>query len=119
MVRAEMIEVAALWDAAIAGTDRPVVIFNGELDRLRSNYYPPFVYPKLSRVGREFVPQVEAAFYLHNFKGSRPAALCRTYPGPWQLWRKGGAAGEELLVQEFEERPSLREISLNILPRVR
>lgn len=118
-MRAEMIEVAALWESSIAGTGRPVIIFNGELDRLRSNYYPPFVYPKLSRVGKDFVPQVEAAFYLHNFKGSRPATLSRTYPEPWQLWLKGGEAGEERLVQEFEERPSLKDISLNILPRVR
>eukprot|EP00892_Ulva_mutabilis_P000696 jgi/Ulvmu1/10627/UM066_0006.1 len=115
----EMIEVAALWDSAIAGTGRPVIIFNGELDRLRSNYYPPFIYPKLAKVGKEFVPLVEAAFYLHNFKGSRPAALCRTYPGPWQLWLKGGAAGEERLVQEFDTRPSLRDVALNILPKLR
>lgn len=118
-MHAEMIEVAALWESTIDGSGRPVIIFNGELDRLRSNYYPPFVYPKLSRVGKEFVPKVEAAFYLHNFKGSRPAALSRTYPEPWQLWLKGGAAGEEQLVQEFDERPSLKDVSLNILPRVR
>ena len=47
-----------LWDGAVQGTDRPVVIFNADLDRLRANYYPGFVYPRLAKVSKELVPQV-------------------------------------------------------------
>lgn len=114
-----MIETAALWEGAVAGTARPLVIFNGELDRLRSNYYPPFVYPKLAKVGKEFIPGVEAAYYIHNFKGSKPAVLFRAYPAPWQLYKRveGDDGLDELdLVQEWTERPALRSIALEVLP---
>jgi hypothetical protein len=114
-----MIQVAELWNEAINGTGRPLVIFNGELDRLRSNYYPALLYPKLSKVGKEFVPAIEAAYYVHNFKGSRPATLFREYPSPWQLWLRDPGAGKAVLVHEQEERPSLKEVALNILPRLR
>ena len=30
-------------------------------------------------------PQFEAAFYMRNFKGTRPGVLFRQYPGPWQV----------------------------------
>lgn len=110
-----MIEVAKLWDGAVAGSNRPLVIFNGDLDRLRSNYYPPFIYPKLAKVGRDFVPGVEAAFYVHNFKGSKPAALYRCYPGPWQVLRRHGNGEMEVLL-ELQERPSLREVAMELLP---
>jgi Domain of unknown function (DUF1995) len=116
---AEIIQVALLWDEAISSLDKPLIIFNGELDRLRSNYYPPFVYPKLARVGKEFVPKVEAAYYVHNFKGSRPATLFREYPSSWQVWARNPAAGTASLVHEQEERPSLKDVALNIIPRIR
>lgn len=49
----------------------PIIVFNGELDRIRSGYYPPFVYPKLGRLAKSFIPNFEPAYYIHNFKGSR------------------------------------------------
>jgi hypothetical protein len=58
---AEMIEVTALWDSAVEGTGRPLVIFNGELDRMRNNYYPPLLYRKLARVSKHFMPKVRGA----------------------------------------------------------
>lgn len=114
-----MIQVAELWDQAISSSERPLIIFNGELDRLRSNYYPPFVYPKLARVGKEFIPKVEASYYVHNFKGSRPATLFREYPGPWQVWFRDPSAGAAALVHEQEQRPSLKDVALDIIPSVR
>lgn len=113
--RAEIIETAALWDGAVRGSGRPLVIFNGELDKLRGNYYPPFVYPKLAVVSREFIPQVEAAFYVHNFKGSRPAVLYRAYPGPWQVFKRGRDGGVALAA-ELESRPTLKQVALEVLP---
>ena len=113
--RAEIIETAALWDGAVRGTARPLVIFNGELDKLRGGYYPRFVYPKLALVSRDFVPQVEAAYYVHNFKGARPAALFREYPGPWQLYKRA-RDGSVALARELEARPTLKEVALEMLP---
>lgn len=49
----------------------PIIVFNGELDRIRSGYYPPFVYPKLGKLAKSFIPNFEPAYYIHNFKGSR------------------------------------------------
>jgi hypothetical protein len=120
-MHAEMIEVAALWEDAVEGTSRPLIIFNGELDRLRSNYYPPLLYPKVAKVGREFIPKVEAAFYVHNFKGSNPATLFRQYPGPWQLFLRKGVVGTSgsSLAWEDDTRPSLKSIALDVLPKLR
>ena len=63
----------------------PIIVFNGELDRIRSGYYPPFVYPKLGRLAKSFIPHFEPAYYIHNFKGSRggkvllePTCSCRS-----------------------------------------
>jgi Domain of unknown function (DUF1995) len=113
-----MIALAAAWDAALAATGRPLIVFNGELDRLRSSYYPPFLYPKLAAVGRDFVPKFEAAYYIHNFKGSRPAALFRAYPGPWRVLRPApGGQGGMAVVHAQEGRPALCDVALNILPR--
>jgi hypothetical protein len=36
----ELSSTRQLWDAAAAPADRPLIIFNGELDRLRGGYYP-------------------------------------------------------------------------------
>jgi hypothetical protein len=112
-----MIEVARLWDGAIAGTNRPLVIFNGDLDRLRSQYYPSFFYPKLAKVGEHFVPDVEAAFYVHTFKGAKPATLYRCYPGPWQVLRRHGNGDMKVLL-EVQQRPSLREVAMELLPNL-
>lgn len=76
------------------------------------------LYPKLAAVGRDFIPNVDAAFYLHNFKGTRPGALVREYPGPWRVLRRGGPRGTEVtLVHEQAERPALRNVQLEILAR--
>jgi hypothetical protein len=59
---AEILEVETLWNGAVADTSRPMVIFNGELDRMRNNYYPPFIYRKITKCSKEFVPKVCAEF---------------------------------------------------------
>lgn len=37
---AEMIAVEELWEGAAKDSGRPIIVFNGELDRIRSGYYP-------------------------------------------------------------------------------
>lgn len=67
-----MVAVKEVYDSTIQGTDRPLIIFNGELDRIRSGYYPSVFYPGLAKMAKEWLPQFCTAFYIHNFKGRNP-----------------------------------------------
>jgi hypothetical protein len=43
--------------------------------------------------------------------------LFRCYPGPWQVLRRNpNDEGDARLVHVSDERPSLKDVSLNILP---
>ena len=66
----EMLAVEELWEGAARDTDRPVIIFNGEIDRIRSGYYPALFYPKIGKLAKNMLPHVETIYYIHNFKGS-------------------------------------------------
>ena len=81
----EVIAIAELYEGSARDTGRPIIVFNGELDRIRSGYYPRLVYRKLAKLADDFIPLFESTFYVHNFKGARSGALFRVYPGPWQV----------------------------------
>lgn len=66
-----MIAVEEIYSGAAKARGVPIIVFNGELDRIRSGYYPPLFYPKIGKLAKEFVPLFETALYIHNFKGSR------------------------------------------------
>ena len=68
---AEMIQVGDLYEGVAKSSGSPIVVFNGELDRIRSGYYPALFFPKLGQLAKTFIPKFETAFYIHNFKGSR------------------------------------------------
>ena len=70
-MHAEMIAVDELYQKVAKAANSPIVVFNGELDRIRSGYYPALFFPKLGKLAKSFIPQFEAAYYIHNFKGSR------------------------------------------------
>jgi hypothetical protein len=36
---------------------------------------PGLFFPELAKLTAEFLPKVEAAYYIHNFKGTRPGRL--------------------------------------------
>ncbi|XP_072980384.1 protein LPA3 isoform X2 [Typha angustifolia] len=112
----EMLVVEELYKEAVVDTDRKLIIFNGELDRIRSGYYPPFFYPKLGALSKSFLPKIETVYYVHNFKGRNGGTLFRSYPGPWQVLRK--VRGNYICVHQQEEMPSLKEVALDILPSV-
>lgn len=63
----------------------PIVIFNGELERIFSGYYPPLFYRRLSRVasakdgGILASPGSDATYYIKNFKGLNPGILYRCW----------------------------------------
>lgn len=110
----EMLVVEELYKEAVVNTSRNMIIFNGELDRIRSGYYPPFFYPKLAALCKTLFPKMETVYYIHNFKGFKGGVLFRCYPGPWKVLRKM-KTGYVCLHQQ-EEMPSLKEVALDILP---
>lgn len=73
----EMLVVEELYKAAVSNTSRKLIIFNGELDRIRSGYYPPFFYPKLAALSKTLFPEMETVYYIHNFKGRYGGVLFR------------------------------------------
>ena len=108
----EILTVRELSDTVAAAAGTPIVVFNGEIERLRSGYYPKIFYPKLDRLSREWLPGFEAAYYLRNFKGSRPGAVLREYPGPWRVFRRNPRdPGDLQLVHEQTAAPALPEVA--------
>ncbi|XP_038877167.1 protein LOW PSII ACCUMULATION 3, chloroplastic isoform X2 [Benincasa hispida] len=110
----EMLVVEELYKEAVQNTTRKLIIFNGELDRIRSGYYPPFFYPKLAALMKTLFPKMETVYYIHNFKGQKGGVLFRCYPGPWKVLRK--VRNKFVCVHQQEDMPSLKEVALNILP---
>ncbi|KAK9814690.1 hypothetical protein WJX72_009846 [[Myrmecia] bisecta] len=109
----EMIAVEELYSGAAEASGVPIIVFNGELDRIRSGYYPSLFYPKIGRLAKQFIPKFEVCYYIHNFKGTRGGVLFRCYPGPWQVLRR---QGDDLqLIHTQETAPSLKDVALNIL----
>ncbi|KAK6947331.1 protein of unknown function DUF1995 [Dillenia turbinata] len=119
----EMLVVEELYKEAVENTSRGMIIFNGELDRIRSGFvlymtkdYPPFFYPKLAALTRTLLPKMETVYYIHNFKGRNGGTLFRCYPGPWQVLRK--VRNKYFCLHQQEAMPSLKEVALEILPSV-
>lgn len=60
---------------------------------------------------KSFVPQIDAAYYIHLFKSTtQPGMLFRAYPGPWRVLRNLPGGGYEC-VDEFEQRPLLKDVA--------
>mmetsp|Transcript_19053 Transcript_19053/g.26605 ORF Transcript_19053/g.26605 Transcript_19053/m.26605 type:complete len:344 (+) Transcript_19053:8-1039(+) len=111
----EMIAVRELSDQDTES--RPIIVVNGELDRIRSGYYPPFFYPRLTSAMKGFLEYFDQALYLHNFKGSGGGALYRNYPGEFEIYRRDGLGTSVKQVYSQSTMPTLKEVSLEILPR--
>jgi hypothetical protein len=62
------------------------------------------------------IPRVESAFYIHNFKGAGGGVLFRAYPGPWQVLLRIGKE-DVVLVHTQDDRPSLKDVALDMLPK--
>eukprot|EP00854_Cymbomonas_tetramitiformis_P009226 gene9226-10931_t len=76
----EIIAIEELYSSVAAASGQPIVVYNGEMDRVRSGYYPKLFYPKLGKLAENFLPKFETAYYIHNFKGTKSAVLFRAYP---------------------------------------
>lgn len=84
----------------------PMIIINGNLDRLRNGYYPWFIYPALTKVTKEFYSKAVQAVFLSPIAvgGSRLGAwLTRVYPGKWEVLVKG--ATEYDVVSSYDKEP--------------
>ncbi|XP_019181379.1 PREDICTED: uncharacterized protein LOC109176401 [Ipomoea nil] len=76
----EMLVVEELYKEAVVNTSRKLIVFNGELDPIRSGYYPKFFYPKLATLSTSLLPQMETVYYIHNFKGRNGGVASLTTP---------------------------------------
>ncbi|CAI7858841.1 unnamed protein product [Closterium sp. NIES-53] len=112
----EMLAVDDLYREVASKKGQPIIVFNGELDRIRSGYYPSFFYPKLAKINKSLLPLFEAAYYIHNFKGRFGGKLYRAYPGPWQVLRED-ANGKLICIHKQDKMPSLKEVALEILSK--
>jgi len=111
----ELVAADKIWQYACAATEkdgrpRTFVFFNAELDRLRSNYYPSMFYPKMAKLSKEMIPQIQSTYYIHNFKGAQGGILFRAYPGPWQVLLRL-QNGSTKVVHTQESKPTLKAVS--------
>ena len=111
----EMIAVDRVYREAARDRGIPIIMFNAELERCRGGYYPALFYPQIARLTRDLLPLIESSFYIHNFKGAGGGAVFRCYPGPWQVLLR--MQDGMMVVHTQEERPTLKEVALEILPR--
>lgn len=66
----------------------PMIIVNGNLDRLRNGYYPSLFYPGLAKVTKEFYCKFIQTFFISPVAigGDRFGAwLTKVYPDEWEL----------------------------------
>eukprot|EP00291_Cryptomonas_curvata_P000045 CAMPEP_0172189496 /NCGR_PEP_ID=MMETSP1050-20130122/22555_1 /TAXON_ID=233186 /ORGANISM="Cryptomonas curvata, Strain CCAP979/52" /LENGTH=295 /DNA_ID=CAMNT_0012864195 /DNA_START=112 /DNA_END=996 /DNA_ORIENTATION=+ len=94
----EYIQTEQLYRGVVAAKGGTMIVFNGELFRLRTEgltgYYPDIFFPKLAEARKRMMPQVTTAYYLKVFRGPPVGALYRRYPGPWQILRPVDSAGQ-------------------------
>lgn len=105
-------EMLAVEELHQEGVEAPIVVINGELDRFRSGYYPSVFYPKIAKMSSSFIPEFEAVYYIHNFKGRNPGVLFRKYPEDWKVYRRGRDNKVLECIHSQPTRPTLKEIAL-------
>ena len=51
-----------LYERRAAAAGVPIVVFNGELDRIRGGYYPSFFFPALAKASPNMVTWVHGRY---------------------------------------------------------
>ncbi|KAK1286625.1 hypothetical protein QJS10_CPB20g01102 [Acorus calamus] len=111
----EMLVVEELYKEAVVNTARALIVFNGELDRIRN--YPPFFYPKLATLSKTFLPKLETVYYIHNFKGRNGGILFRqVHNSAFSIYFVFCSCEKYICLHQQEDMPSLKEVALSILP---
>ncbi|MEW5318355.1 MAG: hypothetical protein WDW38_009581 [Sanguina aurantia] len=75
--REELSAVARLVKEVCTPKSIPLIVFNGELDRVREGYYVSWAFKELAAIANDLLPLFETSYYIHNFKGSVPGVLFR------------------------------------------
>ena len=98
----EWIELAK-WDT----TKVPLIVINGNLDRLRQGYYPSIFYPGLTKVSKSFYSKFSQVFFLQpvSISGDRYAGYtARVYPKQWEILLKSDSNYEVIKSSEQQEK---------------
>ncbi|KAF9685595.1 hypothetical protein SADUNF_Sadunf03G0071000 [Salix dunnii] len=118
----EMLVVEELYKEAVVETARKLIIFNGELDRIRSGctLCKSFLFIsafKAFQLSILFLSEACLSFedtLPNDGDGRSGGTLFRCYPGPWKVLRK--VRNAYICLHQQEAMPSLKEVALDILP---
>ena len=80
-----------LYERRAAAAGVPIVVFNGELDRIRGGYYPSFFFPALAKASP---PPSDAASPTLSAVSPSPSLMCPpSSPSALSLPRPSGDPG--------------------------
>lgn len=105
----EWIAIAKAYDVKGSEFEIPMVVINGNLDRLRNGYYPSLFYPQLKRVTDSFFSRFSQIYCLSPIavSGDRLGAwLVKTYQNPWQILVKSKLGYISIGSYENEPKPT-------------
>lgn len=86
----------------------PIVLLNGDLDKVRGGYYPRIFYPGLHKVKDRFLSRFEETYYLKMF--SNGGTLMRRYGEPWTLRYRNTNNDVTVLLETFDKRPEFVQV---------
>jgi len=105
----EWITIAKVYESSISIMNEvPLIMINGNLDRLRNGYYPSLFYPQLKAVTDSFYRKFISVYFLSPIavSGDRLGAwLVKTYNNPWQILVKSKAGYESIAQYDREPKP--------------
>ncbi|CAN0202294.1 unnamed protein product [Ectocarpus sp. 12 AP-2014] len=88
--------------------DVPMVMLNGNLDKLRGGYYPRIFFPGLYNAKERFLKKFETVYYLKALPGGW---IFRRAPEDWQVVsaaqseKRGQRAAESKVLSSTPDRP--------------
>lgn len=96
------------WFSMQSLSSKFIVSLNGDLDRIRSGYYPRIFYPKLYKTRTEFLVNFQEVFYLKPLADG--GMLFREYPKDWVLYYKPLSEQKSVVLWQGETRPEFKEV---------
>ena len=55
-----------VWGHIQNDEEKTLVIFNADLCRLRSDYFPALFYPEMARLSKDLIPAIETVYYVRT-----------------------------------------------------